>query len=74
MLDELKELIFGIAGEEAMPARVKQHIRRAQEDSEVLIGWVQLAGSGFCPGLRHRPQDLRCRCDVRAGSRAISPP
>ena len=47
MLDELKELIFGIAGEEAMPARVKQHIRRAQEDSEVLIGWVQLAGVGF---------------------------
>ena len=49
MLDELKELIFGIAGEEAMPARVKQHIRRAQEDSEVLIGWVQLAGVGFLP-------------------------
>ena len=47
MLKNLKQLIFGIAGEDALPARVKDTIRRAQEESEVLIGWVQLAGVAF---------------------------
>lgn len=47
MMYDLKELLFGIAGEDALPARVKAHIRRAQEESEVLIGWVQLAGVLF---------------------------
>lgn len=47
MIRELKELIFGIAGEDALPARVQDHIRRAQDESEILIGWVQLAGVLF---------------------------
>ena len=47
MLHDLKELLFGVAGEDALPARVKDHIRRAQDESEILIGWVQLAGVVF---------------------------
>ena len=47
MLRDLKERFFGIADETALPARVTDHIRRAQEESEILIGWVQLAGVLF---------------------------
>lgn len=47
MLRDLKELLFGIADEAALPERIKDHIRRAQEESEILIGWVQLAGVLF---------------------------
>ena len=47
MLREVKEMLFGIADEAALPARVKDLIRRAQEESEILIGWVQLAGVVF---------------------------
>ncbi len=47
MTRDLKERFFGIADEAALPARVKDHIRRAQEESEILIGWVQLAGVLF---------------------------
>ena len=47
MLHDLKEMLFGVADEAALPARVKELIRRAQEESEILIGWVQLAGVVF---------------------------
>ena len=47
MLNDLKESLFGAAGEDALPERVRGLIRRAQDESEILIGWVQLAGVVF---------------------------
>ena len=47
MLTALKTRVLGAAESGPMPARAEAHIRRAQDESEILIGWVQLAGVAF---------------------------
>ncbi len=44
MLSGLKRRVFGAAGTGRMPERIVADIRKEQEQSEILIGWVQLAG------------------------------
>ena len=44
MLGSLKERLFGSGH---MPERVATRIRETQEESEILIGWVQLVGVVF---------------------------
>ena len=46
MPGSLKEWLFG-AGGGRMPERVAARIRETQDESEVLIGWVQLVGVVF---------------------------
>ncbi len=46
MLGSLKEKLFGAGGGQ-MPERVAARIREFQDESEVLIGWVQLVGVFF---------------------------
>ncbi len=46
MFGSLKERLFGNAGGQ-MPERVAARIRETQEESEVVIGWVQLVGVVF---------------------------
>jgi hypothetical protein len=47
MFRALKRGLVGGDGDMAMPARVATQIRREQEDSEILTGWMQLAGVTF---------------------------
>ncbi len=47
MLSRLRQRLFGAPTSGHLPERVKAQIRHAQEESEILIGWVQLAGVGF---------------------------
>lgn len=47
MLRTLKHWLVGGDSGMAMPARVAEQIKREQEDSEILIGWMQLAGVTF---------------------------
>ncbi len=47
MLTRLKRRLFGGETGARMPERIAAQIRREQEDSEVLIGWAQLAGVTF---------------------------
>lgn len=42
MLSRLRAWLFGGAGTVELPERVQEAIRRQQERSEILIGWVQL--------------------------------
>ncbi len=44
MLSGLKRRLFGAEATARMPERVAANIRQEQERSEILIGWVQLAG------------------------------
>lgn len=43
MLDRLRVWLFGGSGPEILPDRVRDAIRQQQEQSEILIGWIQLA-------------------------------
>ncbi len=47
MLAWLKRRLFGSETSGHLPERVKVQIRRNQEESEILIGWVQLVGVTF---------------------------
>ncbi|MFQ5958972.1 MAG: adenylate/guanylate cyclase domain-containing protein, partial [Alphaproteobacteria bacterium] len=47
MLVRLKQRLFGTETGVRMPDRVKAQILRDQEESEILIGWVQLSGVAF---------------------------
>jgi len=43
MFARLREWLFGGGGPENLPDRVRDAIRRQQERSEILIGWIQLS-------------------------------
>ena len=43
MLRHLRGWLFGASGTENLPERVREAIRRQQEQSEILIGWAELA-------------------------------
>jgi adenylate cyclase len=43
MLDRLRDWLFDGGGPENLPERVRDAIRRQQERSEILIGWIQLS-------------------------------
>ena len=43
MLGRLRDWLFDRGGREALPERVRDAIRRQQEQSEILIGWIQLS-------------------------------
>lgn len=43
MIDKLKKFVFGEETPGHLPARVQENIERQQQESEILIGWVQLA-------------------------------
>jgi adenylate cyclase len=47
MFRALKRWLVGGDGDMAMPARVATQIKREQEYSEILIGWMQLSGVTF---------------------------
>ena len=47
MFRTLKHWLVGGDGAMVMPARVAGQIEREQEDSEILIGWMQFAGVTF---------------------------
>ena len=44
MLGRLSGWLFGASGVEGLPERVREAIRRQQEQSEILIGWAELVG------------------------------
>lgn len=46
-LERLSEWVFGPPAPARPPARIEAQIREIQEESEILIGWVQLAGVLF---------------------------
>ncbi|HLM14448.1 MAG TPA: adenylate/guanylate cyclase domain-containing protein, partial [Reyranella sp.] len=43
MFSRLRGWLFGTSGVERLPERVREAIRRQQEQSEILIGWAELA-------------------------------
>jgi adenylate cyclase len=43
MLGRLHDWLFDRGGREALPERVRDAIRQQQEQSEILIGWIQLS-------------------------------
>ena len=47
MLNRLRQRLFGAPTTGRIPERVAAQIRQEQEESEILIGWVQLGGVGF---------------------------
>ncbi len=47
MLTQLKRRLIGAETELRMPERVEIEIRREQEQSEILIGWMQIGGVAF---------------------------
>ena len=47
MLSRFMQRLFGAPTSGRMPERVSAQIRHEQEESEILIGWVQLVGVGF---------------------------
>jgi adenylate cyclase len=42
MLRRLRDWLFGSGDAAQLPERVREAIERQQEQSEILIGWVQL--------------------------------
>ena len=51
MLGRLGDWLFDGGGPENIPDRVRDAIRRQQERSEILIGWIQLVIVGLVTGL-----------------------
>ncbi|HYI05096.1 MAG TPA: hypothetical protein VD858_09420, partial [Reyranella sp.] len=47
MFGRLRGWLFGTSGVERLPERVREAIRRQQEQSEILIGWAELAAVGL---------------------------